>query len=326
MMVLTNQSMKDWLTMEKALEIVEEFFRTYRPGDYVMPRREMMQLPELDAVYVLMPSYSHAVGLYTLKLINEYRRNPELHGLNVASGLILAFNLFTGQVIGMMDSVYPTAMRTGAIGGVAAKYMSSPESVSVGLLGSGNQAWTQLMAVKTVRKIESVRIFSPRRESREKIAARTSSELGLEASAVDSPREALEDADIVITATNSPNPVLSGEWLDEGAHVTSLGALATRRELDETTFRRAGKIVADLKESVLREAGDIMQAISSGIIRAEDVMELHEVVKSGRNIRGDQPEITIMKSVGFASLDLYFASTLFKIAQEKGLGSEINLE
>ncbi len=308
------------------MEIVEEFFRTYRPEDYFMPSREMMQVPELDAVYVLMPAYSHTVGSYTLKLINEYRRNPKLHGLNVASGLILAFNLTTGQLVGMMDSVYPTAMRTGAIGGVAAKYMSRPDSMAVGLLGSGNQAWTQLMAVNAVRKIERVRIFSPSRENREKLTVRAEKELGLTASAVDSAREALEDADIVVTATNSPEPVLSGEWLAEGAHVTSLGALATRRELDETTFRRAGRIVADLKESVLREAGDIMHALACGIIRAEDVMELHDVVKGGRNIRDDQSEITLMKSVGFATLDLYFASMLFKEAAERGVGLEIDLE
>ncbi|MEM4296973.1 MAG: ornithine cyclodeaminase family protein, partial [Nitrososphaerota archaeon] len=245
---------------------------------------------------------------------------------NVASGVILAFNLSTGELVGMMDSVYPTAVRTGAIGGVAAKYMSRADSRTVGLLGSGNQAWTQLEAVKAVRAVERVRVFSPNRQNRERLASRASSSLGLDVTAVNSARDAVEDADIVITATNSAEPVLSGTWLGDGAHITSLGALATRRELDEMTFRRCSKVAADFKESVLREAGDIIHALDAGILRAEDVMELHEVVKRGRSIRDDLSEITLLKSVGFASLDLYFASQLFRTAAEKGLGTEIRLE
>ncbi|MEM4298247.1 MAG: hypothetical protein QW815_07765, partial [Nitrososphaerota archaeon] len=83
MLLLTNSSLRDWLTMDRAVGIVEEFYIGFNPGEYVMPKREMLQIPELDAVYVLMPSYSKQVGIYTLKLINEYRRNPQLHGLNV---------------------------------------------------------------------------------------------------------------------------------------------------------------------------------------------------------------------------------------------------
>jgi ornithine cyclodeaminase/alanine dehydrogenase-like protein (mu-crystallin family) len=324
-LVLSRENLTGWLTMDKSIELVEKFYKSFRHDNYVMPPREMMQIPELDAVYVFMPSYSNTLGSLTLKLITEYRQNPSLYGLNVASGLILVFNLSTGQLEGLMDSVYPTAMRTGAIGGVAAKYMARRNSEEVGLLGSGNQAWTQLQAIKTVLPIKRVRVYSPNKKHREDLAFRAARDLEIEAKAVDSPRESVENADILVTATNSVKPVISGSWLSEGVHINSLGALATRRELDARTFQRCSLVVADYKESVVREAGDIIDALSTGILKMDEILELHEVVKGLRKGRNDSDEITLMKSVGFASLDLYFATNLYRTAREKGLGAEIDI-
>ncbi|MEM4417331.1 MAG: ornithine cyclodeaminase family protein, partial [Nitrososphaerota archaeon] len=193
------------------------------------------------------------------------------------------------------------------------------------LLGSGNQAWTQLEAVKAVLPIRRAKVYSPNKKHREDLARKASVELGIEAKAVDSPREAVENVDLLITATNSAEPVLSGSWLSEGVHINSLGALATRRELDEITFHRCSVVVADYKESVVREAGDIINALSKNIINIDEIVELHEVVKGLREGRRDSREITLMKSVGFASLDLFFATSLYRMAREKSHGVEIDI-
>ncbi|MCS7110004.1 MAG: ornithine cyclodeaminase family protein [Candidatus Caldarchaeum sp.] len=323
-LVLTKTDLENWLSMEISVEIVEAFFRDYEDEKYAAPPRMVTSIPEKDAVWLNMPAHSLHHRGFIVKLINEYRRNPVVHGLDTANGVVLFFDLETGAVKGMLDAVALTALRTGAIGGVGAKYLAPEKDLTVGLIGSGRTAWTQLTALNAVRRIEKLRVFSPTKPNREKFVETAAKTLGLEAEAVDSPTEAVDKADLVVTATNSPKPVLSGRWLRPDVHVTSIGALPTRRELDVETFQRAGLIVADLKKAVLKEAGDIMVAVEQGVVDPSEVLELHEVVKRGVT-RPSRETVTLLKSVGFAALDLFFTAEVLKKAEKEGVGRDVGL-
>lgn len=311
--------------MDMCVKIAEKFFMDYGDEKYVAPPRLVTHLPEKDAVWLNMPAFSNFHSGVVVKLINEYRRNPEIHGLETAHGVVLFFDADKGVLKGLVDAVALTSLRTGAIGGVASKYLAPDRKLSVGLLGSGRTAWTQLTALNTVRNIEELRVFSPNKTHREKFAEKAAKELGIDSIPVDYPRRAVENADVVIAATNSPEPVLSGSWLSEDVHVTSIGALPTRRELDLETFRRAELVCADLKKAVLSEAGDIMAAVEKGVVDPVKVYELHEVVKTGLR-RPRHRAVTILKSVGFAALDLYFTAEVLKLAEKEGIGKVVDVQ
>ncbi|MCS6784466.1 MAG: ornithine cyclodeaminase family protein [Candidatus Caldarchaeum sp.] len=323
-LVLTKTDLENWLSMEKSVEIVEAFFRDYEDEKYAAPPRMVTSIPEKDAVWLNMPAHSLHHSGFIVKLINEYRRNPVVHGLDTANGVVLFFDLETGAVKGLLDAVSLTALRTGGIGGVGAKYLAPKKVLTVGMIGSGRTAWTQLTALIAVRRIEKLRVYSPTKPNRQKFAEKAVKTLGLDAEAVDTPMEAVEKSDVVVTATNSSEPALSGRWLGPDVHVTSIGALPTRRELDVETFRRAELIVADLKKAVLKEAGDIMAAVEHGVIDASEVLELHEVVKKGVT-RPSRQTVTLLKSVGFAALDLFFTAEVLKRAEKEGVGREVEL-
>ncbi|MDW7978380.1 MAG: ornithine cyclodeaminase family protein [Candidatus Caldarchaeum sp.] len=319
MRIISGKELAEWLDIKTSVEIVEQFYRDYREGMYTAPPRLVSAVGEKDAVWLNMPAYSLHHNSYIVKLINEYRQNPVRHGLETASGVVLFFDLETGRLRGMVDSVQLTALRTGGIGGVGAKYMARDDAETVGVIGSGRIAWTQVAALRAVRDIKSLKVYSPTPQNRVKLAARAREELGIDSRAVETARQAVEDVDIVLTATNSSEPVLDGRWLGEGVHVNSLGVLPTRRELDLESFRRAGVIAADLKEAVLREAGDLMAAVNAGLVRPDNVLELHEIVKKGP-VERDRKTVTLLKSVGFAALDLFFTAAVFTKAEKDDVG------
>ncbi|MEM1947141.1 MAG: ornithine cyclodeaminase family protein [Candidatus Caldarchaeum sp.] len=320
---LSRSHIEQLVSIKDSVAIIEEFYRDYDDAKYVGPPRTVIHVDEKDAVWLNMPAYSLSVGGFVLKLINEYRQNPARHGLEAAGGIIMYYDVETGVLIGMLDAVSVTALRTGAIGGVGAKYLAPTDSRSAALIGSGRTAWTQLTALATVRNIEKLRVYSPTRSHRETFAEKASKILGIDAVAVDSAKTAIEKADVVLTATNAAEPVLNGGWLGENVHVTSIGALPTRRELDVETFRRANLIAADLKKAVLREAGDIMRAVEQGVVDPEKILELHYVVKNGVK-RPSGKSMTILKSVGFAALDLYFSAAVLRKAEKEKVGFEFD--
>lgn len=322
MLLLSRKALTQLLPMKRVVELTEQFLRSFSREGYTTPQRVVVQMPERRAVWLFMPAYSTTKSKVAIKIINECLSNPQ-YGLPKAFGMLALFDLERGLPLALMDSVYITEVRTGAMSGVATRYMAREDSSSVGLIGSGIQAWAQLEAMLAVRSIDEVHVFSPTKANRERLCERASGELGIKAIPHDSPRHAVEGRDIVITATNSETPVLSGGWVSMGAHVNSIGVLPNRRELDEETIRRSSKIVADLRDSVVKEAGDIIHAINIGVISPSDIMELSEVVRDGRSIRTSRDEITLFKSAGFAAIDLYTASEAYRLAREHGVGMAV---
>jgi ornithine cyclodeaminase/alanine dehydrogenase-like protein (mu-crystallin family) len=271
-----------------------------------------------------MPVYSPSRRIVSLKVISEHQENEAKFGLPKVFGFVALYQAENGLPLSLQDSAMITALRTGAMTGVAAKYLARENSERVGILGSGQQAETQLAGVCKVRPVKSVKVYSPTKEHRARFRDKMSKELSVRIEAVDSPRRAVEDSDILIAATNASQPVFEGTWLRPGMSVASIGTLPDRREVDSFTIR-SSRVFADVRANVIREAGDILTAVQNGELKETDITEMSEVVTGQKPGRTSAEEITLFKSVGFGFIDLTTAHYAYEQAKPLGLGVELNL-
>jgi ornithine cyclodeaminase len=215
-------------------------------------------------------------------------------------------------------------MRTGATGGLAARLLAREDAATVGLFGSGWQAQSQIEALCKVRRIRTVKVYSRDAEKRRIATADFSRRFGVEAVPAESPEQAARDSDIVVTITTSATPVFDGSWLAEGCHVNAAGSNALiRREIDETTVRRAGLVCVDSRATALAEAGDLLPALEKGRLHAGQLIELGELLARARQGRQSTRQITLFESQGMAIQDLALGVRLMKLAREQGIGQEV---
>jgi ornithine cyclodeaminase/alanine dehydrogenase-like protein (mu-crystallin family) len=196
------------------------------------------------------------------------------------------------------------------------------------LLGAGGQAWAHLQAIALVRELRRVRVFSPTRENREAFAARAREELGLPAEVSDSAQQAVEGADLVVAATNTSAPIVSGAWLEPGAHVVSIVSgdeRMQRRELDDDVFRRAQRVVVHSKEiAITQNHGDLAGPVAAGIVSWEKIHDLAELVAGQAPGRASEDEVTVFKNnVGLGLQFAAVASTVYEDARRSGVGREL---
>jgi ornithine cyclodeaminase/alanine dehydrogenase len=225
-----------------------------------------------------------------------------------------------------MDGTYITAMRTGATSGVATRYLAREDASTVGVIGAGAQARTQLAAVCEVRPIAAARVFSRSADGRAAYAREMSAELGIEVVATGSAEEAVRGVDIVCTASTSKTPVVESDWIGPGVHINGVGSHSVdARELDAETVRRA-RVVVDTRDAALAEAGDLLMPIKEGLIGEDHIRaELGEVVTGARPGRERDDEITLFKSQGLAIQDVATAALVYRIARERGVGTSAPL-
>ena len=214
-------------------------------------------------------------------------------------------------------------MRTGAASGVATKYLARTDAHSVAIYGSGWQARSQLSAICEVRPINDVRVYSRKRENRDRFCREMSEELKIEGiRGVDRPELAAEGADVIATITTAREPVVAAEWLSPGVHINAAGGNSLlRREIDDETLRRAHLITVDSIEQARIEAGELVSAIEKGALSWERVRELRHVV-NGEIGRTSDKETTVFKSLGLAIEDVAAASVVYRHAIERGIGRE----
>jgi alanine dehydrogenase len=208
-----------------------------------------------------------------------------------------------GRLAGCIVGTELGARRTGALGGAAVDALARANATTIGIVGSGVQAWTQLWAISAVRGLADVRVFSPTPEKREGFARRTEAELGMSATACDTPQEAVADSDLVILATRSKRPVIEAGWIRPGTHVNTVGPkLASARETPPELAERAVAVVTDSPE----------QAAGYG----EPFFTPRALTHLGGVLMGDQPgrlsdeDITLYCSTGLAGSEVVLAETL----------------
>jgi len=314
--LLRESDVERLLTMPRTIELIERVHREYSTGNAIDVPRERTRLPKaaLQILQGAVPS-ANVMGY------KAYTSSKE--GVRF---LVFAFDAERGVLDAVVEADRLGMMRTGAAGAVAAKWLSRPESKVVGLFGSGWQAEGQLDALAHVRKLERVKVYSRTAEKVAKFCARMSKKLSLEVVPAKSPEDAVRASDIVVTITTSATPVFDGEWLADGTHVNAAGSNSLlRREIDETTVRRADPVVVDSRPSAIKEAGDLLPALEKGRLHAGALTELGEVIAGMRPGRTSARQVTLFESQGMAMQDLIIANDLAKLARAQGVGSELDL-
>jgi alanine dehydrogenase len=282
------------LRMEEVIPAMERALADFSSGTVVQPVRTMLPVAEHGGFLGLMPAYTgSALGA---KLVAFYPRNTSVPTHHAT---ILLFEPETGEPLVTMDGRLITEVRTAAVSAVATDHLARGGASVLAIIGSGVQARSHLEALRLVREFREVRVWSPRR------AAAFAEEHGVDAAA--SAEEAVRGADVVVTATTSPTPVLSGEWLSPGAHINAVGAPRPDwRELDDEVLRRA-KVYVDSREAAMKESGDVIAA-------REVLAEIGEVVSGAEQGRRSSEEVTLFKSLGLAVEDVATAELVYRNA------------
>jgi len=292
-MILDEEAVRDLLRTEELIPAMERALVDLSSGKVVQPVRTMVPVAEHGGFLGLMPAYAGALGV---KLVAFY---PNNQGIPTHHAVIQLFKAETGEPLVTMDGRLITEERTAAVSAVATKYLARADASVLALIGSGVQARSHLKALRLVRELREVRVWSPRR------AGDFAREFGVRAAS--SAEEAVRGADVIVTATTSTRPVLRGEWLSPGTHINAVGAPRPDwRELDDEVLRRA-RLYVDSREAAEKESGDARAA-------DEIFAELGEAVAGTRPARQSADEITLFKSLGLAVEDVVSADLVYQKA------------
>ncbi|WP_137283296.1 ornithine cyclodeaminase family protein [Halorussus salinisoli] len=318
-MFLTSDDVAGLASPAEYVDAVREGYRQRGEGAPARPRAKLTNeeppgmltdysavLPETGA----MGGYMYAAGF----------------GAEDAWFVAPLFDAESGEPLALLDGASMNPFKTGAAGAVGVDALAREDAQTLALIGTGSQARGQLRATATVRDLESVWVYSPTKESREAFAAEMNEQLDPSVAAVASSAAAVEEADVVITATTASEPVFDGDLLADGTHVTAMGQYhPNKRELDTTTVERA-KYVPDLRERVTQDAGSFIAALDEGAISEGHVhAELGEVVAGNAPGRESDDEITVFDSGGTGIETVAAAHMLYEKAKAEGLGSDISL-
>ena len=313
---LKESDVEQLLTMGTTLELIERVHREHATGGAIDVPRERTRLPK-SALHILQGAVPSA-GVFGYK---AYTSNRE--GIRF---LVYAFNAERGNLEAIVEANHLGMMRTGAAGGVAAKWLARADAKVAGIFGSGWQAQGQLEALAAVRRLERVKVFSRNAEKVAKFCDRMGKKLSLDVTPAASPEDAVRGSDIVVTITTSATPVFDGEWLAAGTHVNAAGSNSLlRQEIDETTVRRSDPVVVDSRPSAMKEAGDLLPSLEKGRLHAGALTELGEVIAGLRPGRRNAEQISLFESQGMAMQDLIIAAELTRLARAKGMGKEVDI-
>jgi ornithine cyclodeaminase len=303
---------------------MEAALKTLAQGDAVLPLRQAVWQPDRKGLLGLMPVYlgnPQTIGVKVVTVFPGNRSTPyESH-----QGSVLLFECEHGRLLAMVDAGAITAIRTAAVSAVATRALAQEGASELAILGSGTQAARHLEAMCAVRPISHVRVWSRTAEHARLFVARESARYGPDMTAVDSPQEAVEGAEIICTTTGAREPVLQGKWVAEGAHINAVGASAPGfRELDSETVAQS-RLVVDRRESALNEADDIRIPLQEGLIGEDHILgELGEVLLGQAQGRTTPSDITLFKSLGLAIEDLAAGHHVYTKGTRQGLGTSLD--
>jgi ornithine cyclodeaminase/alanine dehydrogenase-like protein (mu-crystallin family) len=285
--------------MDRVIALLEAGFRSWSAGTAVCQPRQRVRAPG-GSMLQLMGAADSQAGYIGYKAYTTSRSGNYFY--------VMLFDAVSGKPLALIEADYLGQMRTGAASGLATKYMARADAYTLGVIGTGGQAFTQIQAIAAVRELAEVRVFGRDQERCKDFASRVSAAFHLTVRACESAREAVAGAAIVTTVTTSSQPVFFGAWIEPGMHINAAGGnAASRSELDAAAVLRADRIVADSIEQSKIESGELR-----AVDRWSVVVEVSEVVAGKAAGRGSAGEVTLFKSNGIALEDIALSGWLFE--------------
>jgi ornithine cyclodeaminase len=320
-LVISHADVVRLLPMEACVEVMADALRATSRGGAVLPLRSVVWMPDRTGMIGLMPGFLDQPTSLGLKVVSIF---PGNHGTTYDShqGVVMLFDTQHGTPIAIIDASSITAIRTAAVSGVATRALARDDAGDLAILGAGVQAATHLAAMRAVRTIRRVRVWSRSQDHAHRFADASPVAVEVMASA----REAVDGADLICTTTAAREPILEGAWLRPGAHVNAVGAcFAATRELDTAAVVRA-RLIVDRLESALAESGDFRIPKAEGAIGDDHIAgELGDVLLGRVAGRRSGDEVTLFKSLGIAIEDLAAAHYIYTQAVATGSGVSVPL-
>jgi ornithine cyclodeaminase len=311
------------LDMAACIEACDRAFASYSRGGAEVPGMIHLDIPERSGEIHVKAGYLHGAPYYAVKVASGFPRNVEL-GLPASDGMVIVFDAETGAPASfLLDHGYLTDVRTGAAGGVAAKYLAPEQVWTVAVIGTGVQARYQLDALALVRPgFTSVRVWGRNPEHAAAcvadLRARPGLPEGCSYEVAASVEDAVDDADVVITCTASQTALLRGEWLKLGTHVTAVGSDGPdKQELDASVPARADLLVVDSRTQSA-EIGELHHALAAGLIDERKAVELGEICALTHPGRTTPSELTVCDLTGVGVLDVAAANVVMEHAGDRG--------
>ncbi|MFP6679318.1 MAG: ornithine cyclodeaminase family protein [Dehalococcoidia bacterium] len=313
---LTETEVSQILTMDIALEAVDEVFAARGNGEVVNHPRSRIALGR--GSYNLMAAGWPDKGIVGSK--------SYVGGAGGISFQVLIYGASGEGLLGILDANLMGQIRTGAASGIATRHMARHcDNSKVAVIGSGYQAQTQLEAVAGVRDIESASVYSRTSENRDGFASVMTDKLEIPVTSSTSIDECIEGADIIIVITNASAPVLLGEHVNEGVHINAAGANGwQRRELDTRAVVKSHVIATDDVDQAKIECADLMAAAESGRIRWEQIINLGDIIAGKHPGRTDDSQVTLFESQGVAMEDIAVGKRVLDIAKDRGIGTNLS--
>lgn len=322
--LLSRKDIEKLLTMADCMDAVEKAFVDLAAGGAIMPQRTPIVVEEHAGLALFMPAYIKGMGALGAKVVTVYKDNLTKHQLPVVLGTIILLDDATGFPVAIMDGGFITAMRTGAVSGVATKYMARDDAKTGMIFGTGVQAYTQVLAMCEARAFDKIHAYSlDSDEQKLDFKQRVEAATGVTIEIAEDAEAAAREADVVTLATSAKDPIVHVDWFKAGAHINGVGSHAPKmREIDVGTVRKA-KIVCDLVSACQAEAGDFMIPADEGKWSWDEVRgNLGDVISGKIKGRENDEEITLFKSVGLAIQDMSTARAVYEKALKEGAGTE----
>ena len=305
---LSEDDVAALVTPAHAVEAIEACFLRMAAGEVEIAPRRRLRLPE--GALADMAASDTGLGLAGGKL---YAATPD-----GTTFLVCLFDSSTSELVAVIEADRLGQLRTGAASGVAARHLARSSATSLGVIGCGHQAETQVACVRAaLPALERVVAYCRTPERLEAFCAQVGAEAG------ESHRDPAGQ-DVVVTITSSRDPVLRGEWLAPGAFVAAAGAnVVTKRELDNAVLERASFVCCDLIAQARLESGDLVEPVEAGVLDWLEVHELHEVVSGEIAGRQSDADIVVFTSTGLAAWDVALGAEAVRLAREQGVGTSL---
>ena len=312
--------------MAMAMEAVEDAFRLHHQGKTILPTKTVLDLGERErgrgnAMPAFVGGDYEVLGI---KWISGFPKNPTRYGLPRGIGLFILNDSWSGAPLAVMDCTLLSAMRTGAVTGVGARYLARPDSRVVAMIGAGVQARTQLQALKiALEQLQVVRVYDPRREAADRYAREMTAELDLDVRVVDSPERAVRGADVVVTVTVADEPIVKDAWMKKGSYFAAVGSY---QEEEFAVVANSDKVFVDGLEHVLHRGTPVVALmVSRGELDQNRIGELGAVVSGAIEGRESAEERIFFSPIGMGTEDVCVCYKAYRLALEKGIGTRLAL-
>ena len=326
-LLISGADVRALLPMSECIEVMAAALNSVTDGSSVLPLRTVMRLDGTPNAFAAMPAVVGRGDGASLgaKIITVFPGNDSTP-YDSHIGVVLLFDAEHGKLLAIADASTITAIRTAAVSGLATRLLAREDAKELALLGAGVLAMTHLDAVKCVRDIRRVRVWTRSGERAKDFAVRAAKRFGIEVVVADRARSAVEGADVVCTITASRTPVLEGAWLSPGTHVNAVGAsISTARELDTAAVVKS-RLFVDRRESTLAEAGDFLMPRGEGAVTDAHILgELGDLLAGSVKGRVNRDDVTLFKSLGLAVEDVAALRHIHTKALATGSGASVSL-